>query len=117
MPEMEENPSSKAREEIVQLKRRIEQMEQQPRKSLALAYILLLLFGSLGFHRFYFGYDAFGVIQLTLAITGALVFWYIGILYGIIILVVLGLWLLLDIFLLPRMIRKANSRITQQSNE
>jgi len=115
MPEMEESPSSKAREEIVQLKRRIEQMEQ-PRKSLAVAYILLLLFGSLGFHRFYFGYEAFGVIQLTLSITGAVVFWYISMLSGIIILVVLGLWLLLDIFLLPRMIRKAERSRDMSAN-
>jgi len=117
MSEIEEISSSKAREEIVQLKRRIEQIEQHLQKSLTVGYILLFIFGQLGFHRFYCGLTESGVTQLCIGVAGWVALWFFSFLSGAIIFAILGLWLLIDIFLMPRMIRKANSKITQQSNE
>jgi len=110
-------------DELSRLKRRVEQLEteQQRRtqrrrtqssdtpktpKSLAVGYILLLIFGHLGFHRFYFEFLGSGAIQLIMGITGWVVLWFFSILAGIIILAVLGAWLLLDLFLIPAMIQE-----------
>lgn len=60
-----------------------------PRKSLAVAYLLWLPLGLLGAHRYYLGKTSTAVAQ-TLTLGG------------------LGLWWLLDLFLIPQMVDQAN---------
>jgi len=116
--------------ETAQLKHRVEQLETErqrrrvhvqmsgmpeSQKSLAVGYILLLLFGSLGFHRFYCDLNVSGTIQLIMGVIGWVAFWIFGVWlavingwFGFIILVALVVWLIVDIFLMPRMIVEAN---------
>ncbi|NGM46833.1 TM2 domain-containing protein [Rhodobacter sp. SGA-6-6] len=65
------------------------------RKSTGVAYLLWFFLGGLGAHRFYLGRPGTAVIQILLLLTGIfllvpLVFW--------------GIWLLVDLFLIPGMI-------------
>ena len=71
-------------------------------KSIALAYILWLIFGQIGVHRFYTGRVATGIMQLLLGVTGWATQW---ILIGYIPLSILWLWMFIDIFLIPGMCR------------
>lgn len=59
------------------------------------------LLGQLGIHRFYLGRTGTGVIQLILAILGYLTLALFGI--GLVFLIPLGVWLIVDIFLIPGM--------------
>jgi len=75
-------------DETARLRRRVEQLEKEQRrrtrgsnipktqKSLAVGYILLLIFGHLGFHRFYCDFNFSGAIQLMVGITGWVVLWF-----------------------------------------
>ncbi|MCL6489884.1 MAG: TM2 domain-containing protein [Alicyclobacillus mali] len=76
----------------------------QTQKSLWLAYVLWFFLGSLGIHRFYLGRIKTGIAQLVLGIVG----WAtVAFIVGFIILPILGIWLLVDAFLIPGMVRKA----------
>lgn len=75
-----------------------------PGPSLALAYALLLLAGAFGCHRFHLGHRATGLSMLALLVGGLLTAPF---LIGLIPLMVLGLWLVLDLFLLPGLVRRA----------
>lgn len=79
----------------------IEQRIANEKKSAAVAYILWFFLGFFGAHRFYLGRWVSGLIQLVLfGIGSALAF----ILVGYLPLAVLGLWWLIDAFLIPAMI-------------
>ncbi|MEE4199328.1 TM2 domain-containing protein [Erythrobacter sp.] len=65
------------------------------RKSTGLAYVLWFFFGWLGLHRFYAGATKSGAIQLVLALS--VIGW-----------LVLIPWLLLDLFLIPGLVREKN---------
>lgn len=107
------NPTEQREQEpdVQQLLRRIEQLEggrsrSSPnvtiqratgQKSAAVAYLLWLLFGQLGFHRFYFD-SPWGILQAAMTIVGWIVFWAFSILIGAIILGLLAIWLLIDLF-------------------
>ena len=80
-----------------------------PQKSRGVAYLLWFAFGAVSAHRHYLGYHNSGLVQ------GA--FWFGGwmaILTGNFYLLPLpligGLWVLADAFLIPSMVREANSR-------
>jgi TM2 domain-containing membrane protein YozV len=75
------------------------------RKSTGVAYLLWFFFGALGGHRFYLGSIGTAVIQLVLLILGVLTS-AVGI--GLLILSALGLWLFIDLFLIPGIARKRN---------
>ena len=87
-------------------------MEQQAQpvvvrmeKSMAIAYVLWFFLGMLGIHRFYLGRAGTGIVQLLLGIIG----WATAmLLIGFIFLIPLWIWLIIDIFLIPGMVRKAN---------
>ena len=76
-----------------------------------MAYLLLIFFGGLGAHRFYLGRTGSGVAQLLLCIAG----WATLVLaVGIALLVVLGVWVLIDIFLIPGMIQSHKDAMRQR---
>ncbi|MFV0513991.1 MAG: TM2 domain-containing protein [Jhaorihella sp.] len=73
------------------------------RKSVGIAYLYWLFIGGLGGHRFYLGRS-----MSALALLGLSVFGWVTLTTqtGTIALVAVGLWLLVDAFLIPAMIRK-----------
>ncbi|WP_299191579.1 NINE protein [uncultured Erythrobacter sp.] len=73
------------------------------RKSVGIAYLLWLLLGGFGVHRFYTGNTASGVAQLILLIS------FIGWL-------VLIPWLLIDLALIPGMVRDKNMEVINMLN-
>jgi TM2 domain-containing membrane protein YozV len=65
-------------------------------KSVALAYLFLVLFSGFGIHRFYLGRPVSGIIMLLLTLSGfALIFP----------LFIVIPWLVIDLFLIPSMAR------------
>ena len=83
-------------------------------KSTGIAYLLWFFLCQLGAHRFYLGFTASGIIQLVLAPLGwAMVFSKEPI--GFFIVIGAMLWMLADAFLIPGMVRKANSRAKHEA--
>jgi TM2 domain-containing membrane protein YozV len=82
------------------------------RKSVGVAYLLWLFLGGLGGHRFYAGYTGSAVAQLLLSIFGWMTVWAMGL--GFMLLVPLGIWLLVDAFLIPGWIRNKNTLLAMQ---
>ena len=84
-------------------------------KSLGLAYLLWFFLGGLSVHRFYLGYTTSGAIQLFLRL-GGLAAWHGSAaagspgtaLAGLLMLGAGGLWLLIDVFLIPGMCRRGS---------
>lgn len=73
------------------------------KKSVGVAYVFWLFFGFLGIHRFYLGHAGLGFAQLLLAFGG---FVSGGLLWA-----VLGLWWLIDAFLIPSMTERRNLEV------
>lgn len=73
-------------------------------KSMLLAYVLWFFLGGLGIHRFYLGRVSTGVIQLILWLIGVSLLWA-GV--GLLVLLPLGIWVIVDAFLIPGMVRTA----------
>lgn len=65
------------------------------RKSVGVAYLLWLLLGGFGVHRFYSGHTKSAVVQLLLLLS--VIGW-----------LVLVPWLLIDLFLIPGLVRERN---------
>ena len=65
------------------------------RKSVGIAYLLWFVLGGFGVHRFYSGHTASAVAQLVLCIS--IVGW-----------LALGPWLIIDLFLIPGLVREKN---------
>jgi TM2 domain-containing membrane protein YozV len=70
------------------------------RKSTGAAYLLWFFLGSFGAHRFYLGQTGTAMAQLLL-----LLFGWLPLFLGW---VVLGVWLLVDLFLIPGIIERRN---------
>lgn len=81
----------------------IEQRISNEAKSPLLAYLLLIFVGAFGIHRFYLGRTGSGIAMLLLAIIGAFTL-PIGI--GLVLLAALGIWMLVDLFLIPGMVNQ-----------
>lgn len=79
----------------------IEQRIANAKPSTAVAYLLALFLGCFGAHRFYLGRTGSAIAQLILTIT-------------IIGLLVTGIWVLVDLFLIPGMIRQKIEVLRQQ---
>lgn len=76
------------------------------KKSVGASYVLCLLLGGLGAHRFYLGHTGTAIVQLILGLLGfVLVFltW-----------IPLWIWLLIDLFLIPGMVRQKNMEIADK---
>ena len=67
--------------------------------------MLCLLLGGLGAHRFYLGHTGTAIVQLILGVLGFVVFvtWPI-----------LWIWLLVDLFLVPGMVRAKNMEVADK---
>ena len=80
----------------------------QGQKSVAVAYLLLLFVGGLGVHRFYLGRTGTGVTMLVLWLLGVATIAAFG--FGALLLIAVGIWTLVDLFLVPVMAREAALR-------
>lgn len=82
---------------------RAQMMYDANRKSAGVAYLLCLFFGGFGAHRFYLGSKLGGAVQLGLWVAG----WVTLFLAWI----PLGIWVLVDLFLIPGMARDRNMEL------
>lgn len=73
------------------------------RKSAGVSYLLWFFLGGLGAHRFYLGRTGSAAGQLALGLLGWLPL-FLG-------WMVLGVWLLIDAFLIPDMVRTENMKV------
>jgi TM2 domain-containing membrane protein YozV len=76
------------------------------RKSTGVAYLLWFFLGGFGAHRFYLGQTGTAVTQLLLALLGWIpmfVGWF-----------ALGIWLFVDLFLIPGIAREQNMRLADR---
>lgn len=83
------------------------------KKSTGLAYVLWLFTGGLGGHRFYLGQTSSAVAQLVLSILGWLTVWFV---VGLVFLIPLGIWLIVDLFLIPGIADEHNRQLMQRLN-
>lgn len=84
------------------------------KKSTGLAYVLWLLLGGVGGHRFYLGRTGSAVGMLVLSILGWLLILAAG--FGLLFLIPLGIWLLIDLFTIPGMVEQHNSALMKRLN-
>ncbi|MGB4512123.1 MAG: TM2 domain-containing protein [Thermacetogeniaceae bacterium] len=101
---------------------------EKHKRSVGLAYALYIFFGSIGVHKFYIGNIRWGVVYLLLGVLGWITIFTGGIailaedagaaaglgLFGTICLFVLGILLLIDLFTIPRQIRKHYEKAEQE---
>ena len=78
------------------------------KKSALIAYVLWFFLGGLGVHRFYLGRIGSGIAMAVISVLSWITV-YIGI--GFIGLVVIGIWWLLDAFLIPGITTRANQEL------
>ena len=82
---------------------RTQMMFEANKKSTGAAYLLWFFLGGFGAHRFYLGQTGTAIAQLLLALLGWLPL-FIG-------WAVLGIWLIVDLFLIPNIIRDENMKL------
>lgn len=83
-------------------------MMVRAQKEVGIAYILWLFLGTLGIHRFYLGHNGSAVAQLVLTVIG----WATAILLvGFVFLAVVWVWVIIDAFLMPGLVREANGQM------
>ncbi len=73
------------------------------KKSTGVTYLLWFFLGGFGIHRFYLGHTASAVGILVLTLLGFVTFFVTWIATGI--------WLLVDLFLIPGMVRNKNNAL------
>lgn len=85
----------------------VEQKVANARKSTGAAYLIWFFLGMLGGHRFYLGRTGTAAIMLVLSLLGWVTFFIPWI--------ILGIWCLIDAFLIPGMIRQHQDEARQQA--
>lgn len=86
----------------------IEQRVANDGKSALVAYLLLIFLGVFGAHRFYLGKTGSGILMLVMWLLG----WATVVIFiGLIPLVIVGIWVLVDVFLIPGMITESTKRM------
>ncbi len=81
------------------------------KKSMVLAYLFWLFLGSFGAHRFYLGRTGSAIVMLCLSlVSSVLTVVFIGFLG----LAVVGIWWLIDAFLVYSMVNEHNLRLAEQ---
>lgn len=86
----------------------IEQRVTNEAKSTGAAYLIWFFLGYLGIHRFYLGRTGSGAAILILSILG-IVTAVFGV--GIVFIAVVGIWLLVDAFLIPGMVAEHKNTV------
>jgi TM2 domain-containing membrane protein YozV len=81
---------------------------EHKKKSVAVAYVLAILLGGLGAHRFYVRKTGTAVTQLVLTLLGYLT---MVILIGFLFVGIVGIWVLVDLFLLHGYVKRLNEEI------
>jgi TM2 domain-containing membrane protein YozV len=92
---------------------RSQMMFEANRKSVGVAYLLWFFVGWLGAHRFYLGQTGTGVAQLLLTLIGAVL---AVVIIGFFLLAIVGVWLLVDLFLIPGMVQNHNMQLIERLN-
>jgi len=83
----------------------LQMVDDAERRSLFEAYLLCLLFGLFGAHRFYLGRTGTGALILTMTLVSLpLMFAFIG----LVTIWIPAIWCLVDLFLIPGMTREHN---------
>jgi TM2 domain-containing membrane protein YozV len=83
------------------------------KKSVGLAFVFWFFLGGLGGHRFYLGRTGSAVAQLIISVLGWLTVW-VG--FGLLLLIPLGIWLLIDAFLISGMVQEHNNGLMAHLN-
>lgn len=86
------------------------EMEKR-KKSVLVAYLLYLFFGSIGAHKFYLEETEWGIVYLSFLILGIATFAF-GV--GIFLLGFMGICLLVDLFTIPKQVRKYNDMVENE---
>ncbi len=82
-------------------------------KNMVVAYLLWFLMGTFGIHRFYLGKIGSGIFQLVLLAVGWIT---LPILFGVIPLLALGFWWLLDAYFVYKYVTEANDLLPNQAS-
>lgn len=88
----------------------VEQRVTNEAKSTAVAYLLWIFLGGFGAHRFYIGRTGSGIAMIALLVIGLVT---AGVGIGALFIVALGVWLLVDLFLIPGMIRNHTNAVRE----
>jgi len=86
---------------------------ESSKKSTGVTYLLWFFLGGFGGHRFYLGRTGSAVGQLVLNIFSWMTIWF-GL--GAFTFVALGVWLIVDIFLIPGMVQEHNAALMKRLN-
>lgn len=86
----------------------VEQRVANAKKSTGVAYLLWFFLGSFGAHRFYLGRGGTGVAQLILIWGGIILS---AVLIGLPMLIIGGLWVLIDAILIPGIVSQDQNAI------
>jgi TM2 domain-containing membrane protein YozV len=85
---------------------------QANQKSMGVAYLLWFFLGSVGAHRFYLGRTGSAVAMLILFLLGWIFIWAMGL--GLLLLVPLGIWVLVDALLIPGIVNAQNNQLVSR---
>lgn len=78
------------------------------KKSTLVAYLLWFFLGGFGAHRFYLGSTGPAIAQLIITLVSIITAFFVIGLFG---LLAVGIWVLVDAFLIPGMVQSYNSRL------
>jgi TM2 domain-containing membrane protein YozV len=81
------------------------------KKSVGVAYLLLIFFGWFGAHRFYLVETGTAVAMLVITIVSFFLI-FVGI--GLIGWIIIGIWSFVDLFLVPGIVRRKNEALALQ---
>lgn len=84
----------------------VEQKVANAKKSTGVAYLLWLFLGGFGGHRFYLGKTGTAVVQLIITLIGC---------FTIFPLIITGIWLLIDAFLIPGIIQASSEKARHEA--
>lgn len=87
-------------------------MFEANKKSTPVSYLLWFFLGAFGGHRFYNGKTGSAVAQLLMTIFGVLFLVAYGL--GLLLLIPVWIWVLVDAFLIPGWVRNQNSLLAMQ---
>lgn len=77
-------------------------------KEMWIAYVLAIVFGTLGIHRFYLGRTGSAIAMLVIGLVSVPAILLFGV--GLLGLLAVAIWWVVDLFLIPGMVREENER-------